>query len=79
MTPDPTVLRERAKRLEWLSNDRFYVAVEELRADAADLRLLADLLDAIGDPDNLRTLGAAFDLPYLPRIASVLNGRGDRD
>jgi hypothetical protein len=42
-------------------------ATNSLRA----VRHLSAVLDAIGDPDNLRTLAAAFDLPILDHIADA--------
>lgn len=35
------------------------------------------LLDTIGDPGNLNTLAAAFDLPYLARIAAAVSALTD--
>lgn len=46
--------------------------LDDEQAAAEGLRLLADLTAAIGDPDNLRLLAAAFDLPILARIAAAV-------
>ena len=51
--------------------DHMLRLLREAQADVSAAARLRAVLDTIGDPDNLRTLAAAFDLPVLARIADA--------
>ena len=71
--PTSDDLRRRANGLRRALHSTDPLVQNLLSTCADDLDLLADLSDAIGNPAILRTLASAFDLPYLDRIAAILD------